>query len=96
MLAKGAPDMGFTNLAHHLDLEWLKEGYRRTRWTSTEVVPKSIAKSELKRLDQNLFENRFAKIFSDGPPFPAMGGGLGQPSKPSYLSHGHRDGHGPS
>jgi hypothetical protein len=45
MLAKGAPDMGFTNLAHHLDLEWLKEGYRRTRWTSTEVVPKSIAKS---------------------------------------------------
>ena len=30
-LAKQAPQMGFTSLAHHLDLRWLHEAYRRTR-----------------------------------------------------------------
>ena len=30
-LAKDAPGMVITTLAHHMDLEWLKEAYRRTR-----------------------------------------------------------------
>jgi RNA-directed DNA polymerase len=30
-LAKEAPDMAFTSLAHHIDIEWLHEAYRRTR-----------------------------------------------------------------
>ena len=30
-LASNAPEMAFTNLAHHIDLDWLLEAYRRTR-----------------------------------------------------------------
>lgn len=30
-LARNAPDMAFTNLAHHIDIEWLLEAYDRTR-----------------------------------------------------------------
>jgi RNA-directed DNA polymerase len=30
-LAKQAPQMGFTSLAHHIDLRWLHEAYTRTR-----------------------------------------------------------------
>lgn len=30
-LAQDAPTMAFTTLAHHIDVEWLREAYRRTR-----------------------------------------------------------------
>jgi RNA-directed DNA polymerase len=30
-LARDAPDMAFTNLAHHIDIDWLLEAYRQTR-----------------------------------------------------------------
>jgi retron-type reverse transcriptase len=30
-LAKDAPTMAFATLAHHIDIDWLKEAYRRTR-----------------------------------------------------------------
>jgi len=30
-LAKGAPEMAFQTLAHHIDIDWLKEAYERTR-----------------------------------------------------------------
>lgn len=30
-LAKAAPDMAFTTLAHHIDIDWLREAFRRTR-----------------------------------------------------------------
>ena len=30
-LAKQAPEMAFTTLAHPIDVEWLREAYRRTR-----------------------------------------------------------------
>ena len=29
--AKEMPGVGFTTLAHHIDIEWLLEAYRRTR-----------------------------------------------------------------
>jgi RNA-directed DNA polymerase len=29
--ARQMPDVAFTTLAHHIDLDWLKEAYRRTR-----------------------------------------------------------------
>ncbi len=29
--AREAPGMVFTTLAHHIDIEWLHEAYRRTR-----------------------------------------------------------------
>ena len=31
MLAKQSPQMAFTSLAHLMDIDWLKEAYRRTR-----------------------------------------------------------------
>lgn len=30
-LAKDAPDMAFRSLAHYIDIDWLREAYRRTR-----------------------------------------------------------------
>ncbi len=30
-LARQSPQMGFTSLAHHIDLRWLHEAYLRTR-----------------------------------------------------------------
>ena len=30
-LARQAPAMAFTTLAHHIDIDWLKEAYRLTR-----------------------------------------------------------------
>jgi RNA-directed DNA polymerase len=30
-LAKKAPEMAFRSRAHHMDTEWLREAYRRTR-----------------------------------------------------------------
>lgn len=30
-LAREAPDMGITSLSHHIDLDWLREAFRRTR-----------------------------------------------------------------
>ena len=36
-LAKQSPQMAFTSLAYLMDIDWLKEAYRRTRkggWTS--------------------------------------------------------------
>ena len=30
-LARDAPDMAFTNLAHHIDLDWLLTAYLKTR-----------------------------------------------------------------
>ena len=30
-LARQAPEMSFTSLNHHLDMDWLREAYRRTR-----------------------------------------------------------------
>ena len=30
-LARQTPKMSFTSLSHHIDIDWLKEAYRRTR-----------------------------------------------------------------
>ena len=30
-LARNAPGMTFTTLAHHIDIDWMREAYRRTR-----------------------------------------------------------------
>jgi RNA-directed DNA polymerase len=30
-LARQSPEMGFTSLAHFIDIDWLREAYRRTR-----------------------------------------------------------------
>ncbi|MCK6537041.1 MAG: group II intron reverse transcriptase/maturase [Polyangiaceae bacterium] len=52
--AHQAPDMAFTTLAHHIDLEWLREAYRRTRKDGAVGVDGQSAKEYAENLEGNL------------------------------------------
>ena len=53
-LAKQAPEMAFTTLAHHIDVEWLREAYRRTRKGGALGVEGQSADDDAKNLETNL------------------------------------------
>jgi group II intron reverse transcriptase/maturase len=53
-LARESPDMAFTTLAHHMDLEWLSEAYRRTRKDGATGVDGQNAADYAARLQENL------------------------------------------
>jgi group II intron reverse transcriptase/maturase len=53
-LAREAPEMAFTTLAHHLDLEWLHEAYRRTRKDGAVGVDGQTAETYAANLEENL------------------------------------------
>jgi len=53
-LAKGAPELVLTTLAHHIDVEWLREAWRRTRKKSAPGVDGVTAKQYAERLEENL------------------------------------------
>jgi group II intron reverse transcriptase/maturase len=53
-LAKQAPDMAFTSLSHHIDIEWLQEAYRRTRKDGALGVDGQSAEQYAERLEENL------------------------------------------
>ena len=53
-LAKAAPAMAFTTLAHHIDIEWLHEAYRRTRKDGAVGVDGQSAKEYAANLEENL------------------------------------------
>ena len=53
-LARGAPDMAFTSLSHHIDVEWLREAYRRTRKDGATGVDGQTAAAYAADLDANL------------------------------------------
>jgi len=53
-LAKEAPDMAFTTLAHHIDIEWLREAYRRTRKDGAVGVDGQTADEYAAHLEDNL------------------------------------------
>ena len=53
-LAKEAPDMAFTSLAHHIDIEWLREAYRRTRKDGAAGVDGQTAGEYATNLEANL------------------------------------------
>jgi RNA-directed DNA polymerase len=53
-LAKQAPEMAFTTLAHHIDLDWLREAYRRTRKDGATGIDGRTAAEYAARLEQNL------------------------------------------
>lgn len=53
-LAKDAPQMAFTTLAHHIDLDWLKEAYRRTRKDGAVGVDAQTARAYAANLEDNL------------------------------------------
>gem|GEM_PF-2667155 len=53
-LAKQSPQMGFTSLAYHIDLDWLREAYRRTRKDGAPGVDGQTAADYEKELEHNL------------------------------------------
>lgn len=53
-LAREGPDMAFTTLAHHLDLEWMAEAYRRTRKDGAAGVDGQTGREYAENLEDNL------------------------------------------
>jgi len=53
-LAKQAPDMAFTSLSHHIDIDWLREAYRRTRKDGAVGVDGQSAEEYATNLESNL------------------------------------------
>src|SRR6266511_3087031 len=53
-LAKEAPGIAFTTLAHHLDLDWLREAYQRTRKGGAAGVDGQTADVYAVDLEENL------------------------------------------
>ena len=53
-LAKEAPESALTTLAHHIDLDWLREAYRRTRKDGAAGVDGQNAEAYTADLEENL------------------------------------------
>ena len=53
-LARQAPEMAFTSLAHHIDVEFLREAYRRTRKDAAVGVDGQTAAAYAANLEENL------------------------------------------
>jgi len=53
-LAKDGPEMSFTTLAHHIDIEWLREAYARTRKDGAAGIDGQTAKDYAINLEENL------------------------------------------
>jgi group II intron reverse transcriptase/maturase len=53
-LAKEAPGMAFRNLAHHIDIDWLREAYQRTRKDGARGVDGQGAQEYATNLEDNL------------------------------------------
>src|SRR6185437_5985064 len=53
-LARRSPQMAFTTLAHHIDIDWLKEAYRRTRKDGAVGVDGQTAQDYAVDLEGNL------------------------------------------
>lgn len=53
-LAKQSPQMSFTTLAHHIDIDWLREAYRRTRKDGAVGVDAQTAAEYATNLEDNL------------------------------------------
>ena len=62
--ARNAPDMAFTSLAHHIDLELLREAYRRTRKDGAPGVDGTTAEEYAQDLEGNL--KRLLEQFKSG------------------------------
>lgn len=55
-LARIGPDMAFTTLAHHMDLEWMLEAYRRTRKDGAAGVDGQTGRAYAENLEGNLLD----------------------------------------
>jgi len=48
------PQAALTTLAHHIDLEWLREAHRRTRKDGATGVDRQTADEYARKLEENL------------------------------------------
>ena len=64
-LARKAPQMVLTTLAHHIDVQWLQEAYRRTRTNAAAGVDGVTAEQYEANLMENLESllNRLHTVF---------------------------------
>jgi RNA-directed DNA polymerase len=53
-LARQAPTMVLTTLAHHIDLDWMREAYRRTRKDGAPGADRQTAEQYAEQLEDNL------------------------------------------
>ena len=53
-LANQSPEMVFTTLAHHIDIEWLREAYRLTRKDGATGIDGQTAATYAENLEANL------------------------------------------
>ena len=53
-LARQSPEMGFTSLAYFIDIDWLREAYRRTRKDGATGVDRQTAEEYATNLEGNL------------------------------------------
>jgi RNA-directed DNA polymerase len=53
-LARDAPEMAFTTLAHHIDIDWLREAHRLTRKGGATGVDGQTADEYAMKLEENL------------------------------------------
>jgi retron-type reverse transcriptase len=53
-LTQRLPELAFTSLAYHIDLQWLEEAYRRTRKDSSTGVDDVTGKQYAENLHENL------------------------------------------
>lgn len=53
-LARQAPAMAFTSLSHHIDIDWLKEAYRRTRKDGAVGADRQTWEEYGEKLEENL------------------------------------------
>ena len=53
-LARELPDKPLTTLAHHIDIDWLREAYRRTRKDGAAGIDGQTAAQYAEHLDENL------------------------------------------
>jgi RNA-directed DNA polymerase len=69
-LAREAPERAFLSLAHHIDVEFLKEAFRRTRKDGAVGVDGQTAKGYEERLEENLSSllDRFKSGWYKAPP----------------------------
>jgi hypothetical protein len=53
-LAREMPQAALTTLAHHIDIDWLREAYRRTRKDGATGIDRQTAAEYARKLDENL------------------------------------------
>ena len=66
-LARNCPDMAFTNLAHHIDMEWMLTAHARTRTDGAVGVDGQTAAEYEVNLEANL-QNLLDRAKSQGAP----------------------------